>query len=905
MGQTIKLNAKANVKQKTAADILPNIGLPVIAEYNADSTIGQTQIPAVGSLPFSIDTNNPQNVWVFVNGQRLLPTKDFTFLNIDGSGLSSKLQLNSALSDIFPICISKLGVKPEAELGVDTRFQELYDVGTDETQGYVSESAQLTAVNGTPSTGQFRSSIVGRASIPDLANNLKVRMGIERIMVQSIYPIQNEVGSNGEQIYGVMNDTLGLIRFAGTDWINTISNQGVHPDSASTSTSDYVEIVFYGTGLNLLTLLFSSSQDYRVTVDGGAESGNILGASYSSVLSGRQYNANQIINLASGLTLGLHTIKLRKGTSSGLDTRIMGFEIVNESANMNVRPGVAYIGNRKKIVSSSSSLPYNSGFESILQGGSSVGSIGSRGARVLTYLKSDATIGRAAYITNGASAFLTSADHTYEDAARTYFFREFGSGRSDDFSVQTGNVGAVTSGSTEDNTSTLKCSAGVNVGSPGNNPYTESLILASSSQMVEYTFVGTGLDLIRADGGSGSFADIVSVTVDGNSVGNISGSLIARGVSKVCSGLPYGTHVVRFLRSAATGGAALGILAFKVYKPKKPSLPTGAIELSDNCIVANFVAPASGSSVEWPATGVIRKNVMREVVAVGTWSVYSFDGTVGPSLTTSTGGSYLEYTFFGTGIGHIFSLSNTGVNLSYTIDGVSNITSLGATATYVSSATGVSFNSTTGVLSGTASGTPDNNQLFITGLPLGIHKLRVTYNSGGYTHDYFDIVTPIHVVKNNRISLQSTMGVGAQGISDSRITTPVKSDIKRAWAQAQGVVSAPTTSSSSFGPLHDMNVSVSVGGAGKEFNLRFAGSFTNSVANSGETYIQFLVDGAPVGIISQLVDSGNGVHAYSQSLIHKMFLSPGEHNILVQWKTDTGTSSSEGIVRELIVEEAA
>ena len=83
--------------------------------------------------------------------------------------------------------------------------------------------------------------------------------------------------------------------------------------------------------------------------------------------------------------------------------------------------------------------------------------------------------------------------------------------------------------------------------------------------------------------------DSHAVTIDGASAGNIttatSGAILN---AKICSGLPYGTHIVKVLRSAAVNGSML-FSSFKVYQPKKPTLPAGAIELADYNLMADYV----------------------------------------------------------------------------------------------------------------------------------------------------------------------------------------------------------------------------------------------------------------------------------------------------------------------------
>jgi hypothetical protein len=96
-----------------------------------------------------------------------------------------------------------------------TNYQLQNIAAASQDQAFIDESARLTAVTSSPGVGQFLSSIIGRASIPDIANDFRASLGIERIPVQQIMLLQNEFGPNGEPVYGALNDTRGLIRFVG------------------------------------------------------------------------------------------------------------------------------------------------------------------------------------------------------------------------------------------------------------------------------------------------------------------------------------------------------------------------------------------------------------------------------------------------------------------------------------------------------------------------------------------------------------------------------------------------------------------------------------------------------------------------------------------------------------------
>ena len=103
-----------------------------------------------------------------------------------------------------------------------SRAGGLITVGSELANGFqpyvdtTTNTIVATASAGTPAAGYFYSSIVGRASMPDLSQNLKPAMGIERIMTQQIYQLQNEFGPNGEPVWATPNDQFGQIRCVGS-----------------------------------------------------------------------------------------------------------------------------------------------------------------------------------------------------------------------------------------------------------------------------------------------------------------------------------------------------------------------------------------------------------------------------------------------------------------------------------------------------------------------------------------------------------------------------------------------------------------------------------------------------------------------------------------------------------------
>ena len=284
------------------------------------------------------------------------------------------------------------------------------------------------------------STIFNRAALPDFTQDLKPRMGIERMSTQSIYALQSEFGPNGEQVFAAQNDLFGQIRFVG-GWSN-INGSTNGSYAATNSVSDYCEITFYGTGLNILTNTDFGTNTWSYSVDGGGSSTFLSASASNTVLNARNYAKQQIVNVVAGLTLGVHTVKITQASVATLG--IFGFEILNESSSVKVPTGIAYVNGQKLVSSTLSAFSYSAPVT------------GTKGGRVLVYLSSAGVISQAFTAVNASQANLTSADHTNEEVARIYYPREFGAGRSDDFS---GNysAGSNLAFTLDDGTTTLRC----------------------------------------------------------------------------------------------------------------------------------------------------------------------------------------------------------------------------------------------------------------------------------------------------------------------------------------------------------------------------------------------------------------------------------------------------------------
>lgn len=729
----------------------------------------------------------------------------------------------------------------------------------------VDETSLLapTLTTGTPAAGVFYSSIPGRASIPDISRDLKVDFGVERIATQQIYQLQNEFGPNGEPVWGAIGDDRGLVRFVG-NWFNLNDSNGIAGNTSS-STPDYVEITFYGTGLNILVQIYSNaSLDLRASVDGGSEGSN-LWVSSSSPLTGRNYSSNQVIAVASSLSLGVHTVRIRQAVA-GTGYRLYGFEVLNTSSttSLTVNPGSAYLNGVKKTLASQST--------SLLVKPASL--TGTRGGRVVTYLGADNVLGQAVRAVDASPLYMNNANHANEEIARTYYFREFGAGRSDDFSL----LGASSNRAftLDDGTTTL---IGSSVVSAVVNSI-DQVGFGAINSFLSLTFVGTGVDIFATS--SGGFSGNFNISVDGAAVGSITSVSAGNRVIKLASGLPYGTHTVRITYTSGISGN-FQIANFIVYQPKKPSIPSGAVELADYNVMADFVANSTAGT-DTIATGILRKSCMREFVYVGTWAVTlaPASSTTGFYIGGSTAGNYFQYTFFGTGFDMRLGIpSVTAGNYTMTINGLAP-----STANFPASSTGfyggvTGFTASTGVVTTNTSGTAGSG-VRVSGLPLGVHTVRLSYNSGSFMGpEAIDIITPIHSHLDKTICFQNTLPTGSCSMKDLR-QTKVLPD--KAVAQASGVTGSSATTATGGIPVPDLSVTVKTSGNPIEI-------FYSAIAfpaTASAFYTQVYVNGSPVGVLKNPYLTTPNREALSSDRII-LYASAGIYKIDLYFYTNVGT----------------
>lgn len=777
-----QLNPYLEMKQRTDRDIR-QLGVLASEIYGpVDSTDQQTVI----NLTFAVNMDHKKQIFVFIDGQKLIEgaTGNFQWTNIQ-SNISNQITLNAPVMAGLPIEVFKMGAYQETLPNPSSVTANILDINTNQTEN-VNQPHKM-ALAGFQNFVAKNSNVAPNTQIQNRAtidNALKAIAGIERVVFKSTALIRNEFGSNGEQVFELDNKD-SRVRFVGS-WTGITGSSG--NITRTLTVGDYVEISFYGTGLNLLTFMDNSATpDWRVSINGGAEGSNVYVIT-STVLASRNYSMNVPVTVASNLSVGWHTVKIRCAVAGTNGFTLYGMEILNQRTDLAVLSGVAYGGMKQEVLSALSASAFNAGVT------------GTRGARVVKYIKDNA-ISQAVTNVNTASAFLTSADHTNEEVVRKINFREFGANRADDFSTIV-DVSTNRAFTLDDGTTTL---AGSNVLGFTNAGGVDGLDTAATiGSFSALTFVGTGVDVVLRPRLSGAALDTHQIYIDNVLVGTLpTTALTAPILFKICSGLPYGEHTFKIVRTT-TPAQTVGIVNLLIYQPKKPSLPSGAVEVVDYNVVANYVASITppNASIGVISQGVIRKVNTREPLLVGTgWTAFGF--TIAPTgfdtgwnLGTAGVGDYIEIPFFGTGCE--WKVSSSGAHTpswTFSIDGSANLTGL---ATYDTSFTGLTFTPATGTLAGTTQVvTSPKGAVRITGLSLGWHKLKVLNNNGGANpimyYDCLDVISPIHI--NNGFK------VGNLSLKDSRAFSPVINKPEsvdmsksKAWISFDGVNSKILTS---------------------------------------------------------------------------------------------------------------
>jgi hypothetical protein len=328
-------------------------------------------------------------------------------------------------------------------------------------------------------------------------------------------------------------------------------------------------------------------------------------------------------------------------------------------------------------------------------------------------------------------------------------------------------------------------------------------------------------------------------------------------------------------------------------------------------VLATYVRDTS-PAVYSISTGVIRKQTFREFITVDGTGANSVWAMSGVDVTNLEGGirpasnrvnAAIYWTEFCTGFDIRGTSSPSESNsVLVTINGLTANTTNFPSATF-QVAGNWSFNSATGVLNMNNASTTKSS-LSINSLTLGVQNIRMLnqQDGGNLQLHSLDVVTPIYSTRSNLYAdIQNTLPVGSNGISDNRKITAVKDflPVTKAWAQAVGVNSSPSTTSTTFIPVPDLSVTIKTGNSFLKISYTICNS--NNGANQYNAF-QINVDGIPVSTLRYETASATGQdHNTSDNVI--IPVSAGTHKVDVFWRVGSGTGTLESQSRTLTVEE--
>lgn len=743
--------------------------------------------------------------------------------------------------------------------------------------------------------------ISGRAQIVDMRQDLMPRFGVERVIIQQADIVQNERGPT--QLDGTQgevrrdtNDPLDRTRIVGR-WIYN-QNEGTGTLHQPKDLEAFIEITFWGTGLNLVTVLGASTYSAVASVDGGAEGVNfITNSNANPTLGGRNYNTLQIVNVINGLTQGLHTVKIRN-TDASNGFPFYGYEVLNTNTNIVVTPGTLMTGGKSVTLTAAASTPYNSAFET--------GTVGTRGGRALIYLKTDGTVGKS-FQPADSQLNLAVADHSNEEMIRQFHWREFSAARADDFYQDVSN-----------NNRAQVLDDGVTMLQAQNVDFSSTLDLrmGTITGYIQITFVGTGLDWRRYEDSSGT-ADTFGISVDGISIGNspVTAANSTKRWEKIVSGLPYGTHVVRITYNTS-GTQRTRLTHFQVWAPKRPALPTGATSLAEYYLMATNTRIGAPSALHIGA-GTLRQTALRGIFIGGNvWSIGLGNGIVGGfELASQSTNKSIQFTFWGTGFDMRFAASsNRSAVQPVLLNGVAlNAAYPGANTIQCSvDGTGIVFGGQTGsfLLSAVANNQLDQQDASadagcsfrVSNLPLGLYTINITDTSANFsTVNCFDVISPVHSPKlQGPFIAQSAAQIRESGMIDLRTFSVLDVPVAATSCMANGFTSDPATATGNGSPLPEMHTVIKT--TGKPIEVTTQCSIANGSTGQG-LRITVYVDGNVVG---SGFDATTAVGGYRQTMGGTIIVpvSAGIHYVQVHFGVPGGgIATANGGVRTLSVRE--
>jgi len=735
--------------------------------------------------------------------------------------------------------------------------------------------------------------IVNRAQVRNPKLDLGTKFGLNRFQFTSIFNISNELGPVGQEVFGVMGDQVNDVRFVGqwsSDIVDLHLNNGPEYPAVSNAGVGYIEIFFYGKGLvlllpNLIASGGNNNTDLRVSIDGGSEGADVTPTAVFS--ENRNYRQNIPLVVASGLAMDFHTVRIRKATTgTATEFGVLGYTVIGPNT-MQVDQGTYFSNGKVYTLNSLATLNFKTIFET--------GAIGTKGGRVLVYLKPDGTIGKAITPTDVNVLSFTSTDHANEEIVDELYYNSFASGRTDDLASELGAV----SNKHFTKSDGLTAMYGLNLEVYHLNTSTSSesygVATGASTQPVHFTFKGTGFDLKIVDNTTNASHDTlnkrVHIYVDDVLLGQTQNTSLQIGgirIEKIVSGLKYGTHTVRMVPLTTQITWSWVFISALIYAPKKPSIASNFLALDEYCILGDFLANTTEGAMKI-SEGVLRRHSSRDFLyAQGTtgsvdWLINMTSALRcnGAYIETDRLNAYLETLFHGVGFDFRFGNIASAMTLTFTVNNLAlNVTNFPSLASSIYATNG-SFNTSTGVLTFSAGSSGESKGLVITGLPLDSYKIRVQSNTASalWQFEALDVISSIDFTSYSKIINQNEAALGNRPINQLRKFTNDYKVIRRFY-EARG--SSGTWSTTVTAPIQVKEMNIMVESEGEWFDIQFKGRVSWSASAAFGIYVN--------NKRVHYLDGGNAANTeQSLSLFKEVFLSKGKHLIEVKSSVGSGT----------------
>jgi hypothetical protein len=848
--------------------------------YTETASPGQTNITADFSWPYNFNqTKGIGSVKVYVHG--ILQTRGVDFNEVDsGQASTNGIQFLDPLDGGENIVILPTYQVVEQQTAASDP-QQITNV--QKQLGTYSATVEVNTIV-VPST-----SIQNRAKIPDLANDLKVHFGTDRFSVSGLKYLPSENGTGGRRVFKPDTDDLDLVRFAGS-WTTGVPERGF--GVRSNTQNDYLEITFYGTGLNLLTASGAGALDIRCSIDGGAEGANVYLTNSAPLHVDSFTQTNNVINITKGLALGIHTAKIRLSVLGTEPFTVYGHEIFCEKSVITVNPGTAYYSGKKYTNQNAVEISHNSNFENQ----SLTNELSTTGGRVVICLKSNGQVAKLLRGCGNTPKYAELADHSNEEIVKNIHWREFG-GSASDGTLRP--LRSVSSANNEYHAVLTDGSTGVSGRALGYGAMNDhDYISTTSTGELQFFFIGTGLDLLMVDNTAGSFG--FTLMVDGVSEGVQSYTITESGrpvLRKIVSGLPYGMHSVRL---TSFTGIQSGVRAISVYAPKKPEIPSGYVELGEYNALGDYQESALPYGF---SKGVIGKTALNEVCFFGTGWATNYSTTSmyrRIAAVTGSGTKGLEYNFFGD---------------SFEIEGRTN-TTIAPLPHWTVEIDGVPYTGAASTSNGAVWDAPNSafypnisqtGRLHITGLTMSHHKVKLTAaNLGGWALTVNNVThrNPVHATAT-KSGYENIVGplVGSTSIGDLRnlSTVPEKTRITEA-TYVNGTFWGEAGTSSTTGTLLNGMIAGIYSRTGK-ISIDFSGTFKSANDTNGVS-VGILINGV-------LVNQEEGIEknlavATRRLTTHMVVDVPEGFNsvhVIFKVTSDTGLITAVAGQRSLIVKD--